>query len=84
MRNHLEIFEEIEQILNTEGLVEELLQLKTEVEASCSGSELCLTVGAKLLSLQLTNSQIKSVIGPLVKEFIAYCHYNDIYPQPLN
>ncbi len=67
-------------MLSEGGFAEERQQLENEIRASSTGSELCLMAGAKLLSFQINNSSIKSSVGHLINEFIAYCHHNGLYP----
>jgi hypothetical protein len=81
MRHHLEILDEIDKLLVDKGLDEERQQLEFEVRASATGSELCLRSGSKLLALQNTDKQFASVAGHLIKEFVAYCHANGLYPK---
>ena len=82
MRTHLEILDEIDNLLANNGLEDERQQLKFEIRASSTGGELCARSGSKLLTLQNTNKQINSVIGHLIKEFISYCYHNGLYPKP--
>ena len=82
MRNHLEILDEIDQLLADRGLEDERQQLEFEIKASSTGGELCARSGSKLLTLQNTNKQIDPIIGHLIKEFISYCHHNGLYPKP--
>lgn len=83
MRNHLEILEDIDKLLADNGLEEERQQLEYEIRASSTGGELCLRSGSKLLTLQSRNKQVAFSIGHLIKEFIAYCHANGLYPKPI-
>jgi succinylarginine dihydrolase len=82
MRNHLQILEDIDNLLAENGFVNERKQLDFEISASATGGELCLRCGSKLLTLQSTSSQLTLVMGHLIKEFISYCHTNGLYPKP--
>jgi len=81
MRNSLEILKDIDTIFVDQKLIVERQKLEIEIMASSTGSELCLRAGCKLLALQKQNIQIDKVAGKLIKEFIAYCNANGLYPK---
>lgn len=82
MRHHLEILNNIDNLLSDNGLEEERIALKKEVTASTTGSELCLRSGSLLLTLQKSQSRLSIVAEDLIKEFISYCHAHGLYPKP--
>lgn len=82
MRNHLEIIDEIDKLLADNELEDERQQLKFEVRASFTGSELCLRTASKLLALQNKNKQVDKVVGQQIKELVSYCRSNGLYPKP--
>ena len=83
MRHHLEILEELEKLLSDKGFNNELLQLKSEIAGSFTGTELCLRCGSKLLTLKRSNRMFSSVASDLITEFISYCHQNGLFPKPI-
>ena len=72
MRYHPEIVKDIEQFLSANNLNE---ALQNEIQASATGSELCLRVGSWLQSHE------KNGLRELADEFILYCHANGLYPK---
>jgi hypothetical protein len=74
MRHHLEIIKDIEAVLSLKRVDKELAELRQEIRASSTGSELCLRVGTWL------SSNERYDLKQLREEFELYCHSNGLYP----
>jgi len=80
MRDHLTILEDIERYLAENGLDQDLKELQDEARAAATGSELCLRVGTWLATYHACSKADPAIDG-LIEEFLAYCHFNGLYPR---
>lgn len=74
MRDHLAIIEDIDKFLTQNNLTSQLIAFQREVQASSTGSELCLRVGSWLKSADT------DCLKGLKDEFLSYCRSNGLYP----
>ncbi len=82
-RHHLEILNSINELLVTSGFSKEAEELKNEISASSTGSELCMRCGSILL-IYLNNRKLKQAIGKQIDEFNNYCQFNGLLIKPRN
>jgi len=75
MRYHLEIIKDIEKFLSANNLDSELVTFQYEVQASSTGSEVCIRVGSWLKSNEIIG------LEKLTDEFVSYCHLNGLHPK---
>jgi len=82
IKNHLEILNEIIEILKSNGYKTEQTLLENEISSSSTGGEICLRCSSLLLTLNHQKKN-KRLIGKLISELIEYCHLNGLQPTPI-